>query len=137
MMTSDQTPRSLDSNIYTVERQHLYLEPGEIATIVDNSARSHEYYGNITTIKLISEKELFDRGSIVIPRALCTLDSNNMVPFAAVECIGPFVPCCFYPLGSIYNVISAGETTFDDVELEGEGDWSDYDENIAETAVIT
>mmetsp|Transcript_23678 Transcript_23678/g.35181 ORF Transcript_23678/g.35181 Transcript_23678/m.35181 type:complete len:81 (-) Transcript_23678:40-282(-) len=62
---------------------------------------------------------MFNRGAFIIPRALCSSDSSNMVPFAAVECDGPFVPCCFYPIDSTYNVISTGGQIFDDIELEG------------------
>ena len=136
--TIDHTSQSYDSNIHTKESQHLYLKLGETATIINNNAYS-QYHGNTTTttIKLISQEEMFNRGACIIPRALCSSDSSNMVPFAAVECSGPFVPCCFYPLDSTYNVISTGGQIFNDIELEGDGNWSDYDNNTEESAIVT
>ena len=133
--TIDHTSQSYDSNINTKESQHLYLKLGETATVINNNAYS-QYHGNTTTIKLISQEEMFNRGAFIIPRALCSSDSSNMVPFAAVECNGPFVPCCFYPLDSTYNVISTGGLIFNDIELEGDGNWSDYDYIVGEPAAL-
>ncbi len=71
-----------------------------------------------------------------VTRPLTSTDDNDWVPFAAVECYGEVEPYCFNAVDSNFIIKSKVGKTFEPINLECGGNWSEFDEEFNHAVIV-